>query len=597
MYLVSKTTMSGYPNSLIYFMWPWQVHFMISCKVSAESLFKKIDIRLQPTSFLLGFKTSKDTEKPPICYEPEKMEFLAKDFKALKEVLAEAYESDPLKDMMYSGLSQDETDSRAFRRNFQRAIKVILDNSTSFNDKVHFIGPEVTRNGYSVYIILQLNKSIYLSYQFLKYVDPEEFLRRSMSFLDSVIDAYLEDRAYRLHAPDAGNDRGPERDSDELLRAAAKNFCFTIAVAGGGHGFHKIYPACEVLSLLKYEGKENHGHLIVSHENHPDLEITLKFENAFPITEYRKVRKLLEMTTDEVGVITNSELIHGLGFIRPTYDGKKEDIFHIHFRGLHCYEILHQLQPVLIMNFGSPEQVSSILLYEKFAEDAKRVFLDITQGQVEHLYSLALSAARALHGSMLVFVKDAAQEATRLSRQCIPIQPTRLTEHSLQALIAIDGALIIDLDGYLHATGVILDGIVGIEGDSSRGSRYNSALTYQEFRGRKMPTMIVVVSEDGMVDTIPHLKPVIRHSEIIQFIRTLESINSANSFNDRTYYNTMDLLANRAFYLSKDECDQINSVNKSLEELDRKSGKVTWRVFDNFVPDPRMNDSYYVRES
>jgi len=587
--------MSGYPNSLIYFMWPWQVHFMISCKVAAESLFNKIDNRLMPTTFLLGFRTEDGAGKPPICYEPEKMEFLERDFAGMTRTLDEVYESDPMKDMIYSDLTQEETEKRTFLRNFPQAIKVVLDNSESFTDKVHFVGSAMDRNGYSVYIVLQLNKSIYSNYKFLKYTDPEQFLKRSLSFIDSTIDAYLEDRTYRLHPADAGHERGPERDTDELLRAGARNFFFTVATAGG-QGFYKVYPACEALSLLKYEGKENGGHLIVCRQNHPDLEMTLQFEDAFPITEYRKLRKVLELTNDEVGVVTDSELVHGLGLIRPTYDGEKEDIFHIYFRGLHCYDVLHQEQPVILMRNGTPEQVRSVILYDKFAEDATRIFSDISKPQIDHLYALALSAARSLRGNMLVFVKDAAQEARRLSRQCIPIRPTRLEENTLQTLIEIDGALILDLDGRLHAKGAILDGVVGIEGDSSRGSRFNSALTYQEFRGRNLPTMIVVVSEDGMVDTIPYLKPAIRRSEITQFIKTLESINSGDTFNSQTYYNTMDLLTNRKFYLSPVECEHINSLNKSLQDLDRTSGKTSWRVFGDFVSDPRMNETYYLPE-
>ncbi|HVU53525.1 MAG TPA: hypothetical protein VHD83_00650 [Puia sp.] len=596
MYLDSKTEMSGYPQTLVYFMWPYQVHFLISCKVAAEYLFKRIDNRLQPTAFLLGFKTDGGNERPSICYEPEKMEFLADDFLNLDKVLTESYASDPLKDMYYSGLSQKERDERASRRNFQRTLKVILDNSGSFTDKIHFIGPEIIRNGYRVYVVLQLNRTIYSSYQFLHYVDAEEMLKKSMSFLDSVIDTYLEDRTYRLHAPDAGNDRGPERDEDELLKAAAKNFSYTIAYAAG-RDVHELFPACEMLSKLKYEGRENLGHLIVCRGNHPHLEMTLQFEAAFPITEYRKVRKLLEMTTQEVGVVTNGESIKGLGLINKAYDGGKEDVFHIHFRGLYSYEICHQELPLLTMHLGSPEQVRSIIVQEKFAADAARIFPAITQMQVDHLYNLSMAAGRILHGSMLVFAGDAAQEAKRLSMQCIPIRPTRLSEEELQALVTIDGALIIDLDGNLHATGVILDGVVGIEGDASRGSRYNSALTYQEYRGSKLPTMIVVVSEDGMVDTIPQLRPMIRHSEIVQFIKTLESLNTAGSFNDQAFYDTMKLLSNRAFYLTKAECEQINALKKSLGDLDIKTGKTVWRVFSDLEPDPRMNPSYYIKES
>jgi hypothetical protein len=167
----------------------------------------------------------------------------------------------------------------------------------------------------------------------------------------------------------------------------------------------------------------------------------------------------------------------------------------------------------------------------------------------------------------------------------------------LTQFTSIDGAVIIDLDGYAHAKGVILDGIAGIEGDASRGSRYNSALTYFQFRGWQKPSMIVVVSEDGMVDVIPKLLPQIRHSEILQFVKTLESINSPETFNDGTFYNTIELLQNRSFYLSEEECNKINKLKESLQALDRTVGKTFWRTFDDFYPNSKMNSHFYVFES
>jgi hypothetical protein len=47
--------MSGYPQSLKYFMWPWQVYFRISCQTTSESLFNQLDRGLNPKVFLLGF--------------------------------------------------------------------------------------------------------------------------------------------------------------------------------------------------------------------------------------------------------------------------------------------------------------------------------------------------------------------------------------------------------------------------------------------------------------------------------------------------------------------------------------------------------------
>lgn len=589
--------MSGYPNQLVYFMWKWQVHYMLSCKVGAESLFSRFDKQLFPTSFLIGFKEEGNDASPAICFEPEKMEFLNEELKNIEDVCEAFSDSDPRKNMLYTGSGmQEEMDMRRHEDNYRKALQDILDRSKFFNDKIHFVSTGVKKGGYRIYIILQLNKTIYSTFVFLKYIDPEEFLYRHLSLIDATISVFLEDCVHRLYLPEAGRDRGPERSTDELLNSAAKIFSYTIASVGHAGGFHNLYPACNELSLSRYEGQENEGHLIICSKDHLALELTLELTEPFSIREYRKLRKLLQLSTEKTGVVTNSEMVIGLGVIKSTYDSTKEDIFHIYFRGTHCFDVMHQSQPILLMRHGKPEQITQLIVKDKFEEDSRRIFPMATKEQVNEMYKLANAATKISNGCMLVFLDDAKEEASRLKNQSISIKPKKLDEDTVKILSLIDGAIIVDLDGYAHAKGVILDGITGSEGDPSRGSRYNSSLTYSEFRGWAKPTLIVVVSEDGMVDIIPKLMPKIRHSEIIQFIKTLESLNSVDNFNDRTYYDIMEILRRRSFYLTEQEASQINELNKSLSKLDRQSGKNMWRTFEDFTSNPAMNDRYYIEE-
>jgi hypothetical protein len=58
----------------------------------------------------------------------------------------------------------------------------------------------------------------------------------------------------------------------------------------------------------------------------------------------------------------------------------------------------------------------------------------------------------------------------------------------------------LDPQGYCYSIGVILDGTASGRGNSTRGARYNSAIRYVE--SSPYPTLVVVVSEDGMVDVM-----------------------------------------------------------------------------------------------
>ena len=248
------------------------------------------------------------------------------------------------------------------------------------------------------------------------------------------------------------------------------------------------------------------------------------------------------------------------------------------------------------MRYGQPGFETESINRNKFFSDANRIFNQISLDKIELLYKLSLAATLQKKGALLIFSKQAKKEANRLKSQCIGIKPVRLNEEVVLKLSNVDGGILIDTDSYAHANGVILDGIVNNKGDSARGSRYNSAITYYENFGKDIPTIIVIVSEDGMVNIIPNLMPQIKHSEIIQVIKILESLNSIENFDRGTFYKAMDWLKNRKFYLSSSECMDINKLKRELESLDEKSGHTMWIKHDDFYPNIDMNETYYYNE-
>jgi DNA integrity scanning protein DisA with diadenylate cyclase activity len=75
-----------------------------------------------------------------------------------------------------------------------------------------------------------------------------------------------------------------------------------------------------------------------------------------------------------------------------------------------------------------------------------------------------------------------------------------LTPLITQLITSIDGAVLLDPEGYCYSIGVILDGKASGHGNGTRGARYNSAVRYVE--SSPYPCLVVVVSEDGMVDVL-----------------------------------------------------------------------------------------------
>jgi hypothetical protein len=156
-------------------------------------------------------------------------------------------------------------------------------------------------------------------------------------------------------------------------------------------------------------------------------------------------------------------------------------------------------------------------------------------------------------------------------------------------LTAIDGAILLEPDGTAVAIGVILDGTAAEAGDPSRGARFNSALRY--LSSTSHPTLIILVSEDGMINLLPDLRPRVSRKVIEQALGELKTIAAKTDFDPERFYRAYRRLEGLAFYLSADQCAVANAVRSDMEE--RRWQEHQMRVDG---PDlkfhPEMNESY-----
>lgn len=579
----------------MYFMWSWQVYFRISCQTTSESLFNQLDRGLNPRVFLLGFLLEGiEADTPPICIDPEDIGYPLENFNSIKELAQRIHSESEDKNLFYTGEGmQEEMDRRLQVKSHKDAIEKILNESAQNEGRICFVTMPVSVGNYSVYVILELDRKVYQSHMILQKTKWDRFtIFRSL--IEASVNVYLEEMKKNLLMPDPGKNLSSDsRTTEELLKAASRSLMYTVSVNGhNGHGLHGLYPVCNQISISRYEKSENTGYLIVAKKDHPDVEMTLKLEVPFSIHDYRKTRKLLQLANEEIGVVCNSYEILGLGKIKKTYDPLSESVFEIRFKGVHCWDIEHGKKNLFQMRYGNPQIYSESIDKNKVFSDAKRIFPGITNSQFDNLFSLFNAATKQEKGAMLIVSSTAKAESTRLEKQCLCIQPVSLTQDLILNLTSIDGGVLLDIDGTAYAHGVILDGIVGNNGNAARGSRYNSAVTYQEYNRLKNPTMIVVVSEDGTVDIIPSLKPQIKHSEIIDVIGILEELNSDEKYDRGTFNKAIEWLQNREFYLTAEECKKINKLKSEIDERD-KDTSIRF-VYEDFKPNPEMNDSYYL---
>ena len=528
-----KTTMISC-NNLI---WDEQLHCQISLQLAAEELFDSLDERLYPKVYMLGFPIGDDVAQPVINH---------------KDRLVESFISKP-----------------------------------------------ACINGHLVFVVTELNRAVMNTYYTLTrdYTSGFGGHRISRSFIESVVKTYLKAGTNALKAKSQSEFKILSKSRDELVSAAAHDFMATISAAGKSkQNLHVLYDACNTISSLKYEGAEGLGKMIIASKDHKNVALTIALETPIHIKDFRKVRKFLELADHKNLLISDSVYIYGLGKLTGKYNPHEESLFVIHFTKHFHWEVLHHDKIMLSVAFRMPSLYSEQINKEKFYSTLSRVFRNIERDRLNRLWDVTIEATKQKHGTILVISDAAKEEAGRLSEQSFKVKPVILTRRAVQQVTSIDGAVLLDTHCYCHGIGVILDGIASSFGDSSRGARFNSAVRYYEHMEKRTGIVLVVISEDGMINLIPELKPQILHSNILKKIEELKVLAHSDHADRRRFNIIMEFFSQHKFYFSVEECETINALKAALEHKYRFIDGVKM-IYDNFEADKKMNGSYYLKEN
>ncbi len=502
-------------------IWPHERRYRNAMQAIAQALFTALDDELQPAVQVLGLPADSSL---PIVQEvgPEGTELPP-------EPLAEVVErgrqllllgqiplpNTPIDDT----IDPDNLRERLLRKGIRLALEPVLAELAAETDYEYFCTWPILLNGYFVCTILRLQRKPLRAYPALlpdrAYTDgrplPHSLLAAAMArFNEETVKALSEPE------PGAGLLYRP-RDTEELLRAAGRSLLDAPAVAVGsadwssgerldwgsstGPGAERLFYIINTISSLRYEGAEGVGCLLLARRGHPNIEEVFALTCPVDLTDYRAVRKLLEMTTPSIHLLADADKVYALGRQVGQYEAEREDLFAFHFLTYYTWELSHAGHTLARCRYGLPGLARPRLNRLAFKREYKRTFGVPKAEQFERLWQAVLEASHQAKGTLLVISTEALAEADRLKLQCTLIEPVLLTPTITQLVTAIDGAVLLDPQGYCYSIGVILDGKASSgHGNSTRGARYNSAIRYVE--SSDFPTLVVVVSEDGMVDVM-----------------------------------------------------------------------------------------------
>lgn len=581
-------------NTLKYFIWGYQRHFYVSAQTAAKAVFDIIDKRLQPKVFLIGVLQEQKPDSCQVCVEPEDCGYLPEHFEGVLERANHFNAIDPENDIYHSHPRAQLDHERALKAKALRdAILSTFRTSDEYYGISTFCSLPVLVEGYYVSIILQLSREALLSrYSLVKYTN-ETHREFPISLTDATIMQFFIECSDALSKSNPGaKSEIHKRKPDEIIRAAGELLMLVPSFAAGiGYGSH--YNACNVISSMRYEGGEGAGTMLIARRGHPNIKVVLELTLPIRLNESRAIRKLLEISSDGLSLLSDSEVIFGLGQIIGSYNDRQEDLFCIRFTKYYTWELEHDGHTLMRVAYAQPQMLESSLHKEQFSDCVSRILPTTSQSDMEQLWDIVKSAMEQSHGTIVIISPEAESEAIRLESQCIRVKPTKLTPQLIRMVSSIDGAVLIDQTATCFALGVILDGLATANGNSSRGARYNSAIRYVETKGQNH-CVAVVVSADGMVDLVPDLMPRVRRSDLNKPIDKLHEIALMNEVDPKEFYTAMNSLKSYQFYLSQKMCDEINDLRQKIQARIKNEGIQI--LYYDFVESEEMDDSYFIDE-
>ncbi|MGZ4604791.1 MAG: diadenylate cyclase [Blastococcus sp.] len=578
------------------FMWGYQPHFRMDLENAAKSVLGKLGIAVAPMALLIGFE-----EEPgghPICVEPENLGIDPQAFADCTRAGDEAYEqhTDRTMLMTHSGLHR-KFHADLLDRCRGSALAESLDALAGFDHRRWFVGRSVRVGRYRIYPAIGVLASTWDALPALTNRDRDHRTELLLSLQEAVIRELLASASFAMSISDEPQGlRYDERE--ELARRAASRFVRQLVYFKGDFMGSGLGSAMNLVAAQPYEGRTGVGTMLMAAERDYCLELT--FENPIDLGQTRALRKALEMTDTRLHLVTNGSVAFGLGTLAAGYDPKSESAFFLRVIGRGSWELEHAGMPLMVVNDGQASVPRERLARSTFDDAVDRLFGD--DGDVQRLWELARAASHQAHGTMLVVHADAASEAIRLSPPAMRVKPRPLTDSTLLAVSAIDGAIIVDPTGKCQAVGAILDGrATPGSGDASRGARFNSAHRY--LAEADSACLIIIVSEDGMLNLIPDLPRRVQRSYVERVLTEIESLSLQNPVDFEAFHKREEHLRSLAFYLTPEQCTRGNDARERVERFRESSfaphdglGGITRIGYARLEPNPELDDSFFLPE-
>jgi len=571
-------------------MWGFQRTFRSTVESALQKSLEVLGMTVEPTVFLIGL-LKEGGSGHPLCVEPEDGPIVPADFDGLRDRATELFDQDPDSRLLVSAAwirerRQQQTMHRAYGTAITEVLEARLGPGLRF-----FVGLPTPVGQHLVFTTVGLPEWVLDDTPHLSSTVAADRYPVTQSLVRGAVDEILRLSSRALYEPYAGADLDIGADPADVAKAAGRALTRSATVLAGNEMGSDLFDGLNRVATTRYERRVGIGSLLLADPRSEHVDRSLTLRTPVPVRETRTLRKLLETSSRHgESLLTDGSVAYGLGRQRADYPNESESLFQVLVIGDGAWELHHASVPLATVQFGTPRLPEQRLRRERLDDISSRVFRECDS---DALWALATGAADAEHGTMLVISERAAEEAARLGSQALTIEPARLDNDLVRQVTSIDGAVLVDPAGRCHAIGVILDGTATGAGDRSRGARYNSAVKYLA-SARDTPTVILLVSEDGMINLLPDLRPRMRRTDLDAMLAELRIAAAIEPVHAERFYKAYRRVEAAAFYLSPDQIDEVNALRDDHWDRRRAGGASIWVNEAPLHPDPEMTDEYLI---
>jgi len=354
-------------------MWGYQQHFLHSLQYTANNLFMMLSPKLDPKVILVGKLDNDSIVSHSICFEPETA-FKINIFDEFDVVIDEISQNDPEKQLMHTH-PKAAANHRAYikGKSIRDAVLKIIENSNP--NRIYFCSFPQRVKDYQVIVLLSFDKGVYDSFYHLKKKVAIYREKAQQSLIESASNVFLNEAEKDLKRPDPVDYTG--KNSVEILISAGKCLMRTPAWYASNFDYmynQDLYDAINDISLNRYEGSEAIGNLIVTECSHPNVNAIFRLLKPLDIKNPRAIRKLLEISNNNLTLFADSNQLYALGTLPDSYGGESEDLYKIQFNKHHSWSLIHNKDVLMKVENLIPSLPRDKISKEKVISNLKRIF-------------------------------------------------------------------------------------------------------------------------------------------------------------------------------------------------------------------------------